>query len=95
MQTAQKKAQTSSIQTTILFLALLRELSTNTEKILEVSALEAYLRQLIQESVTVPSQVILSIYLYQEKENRLKQHNGLASPTQGSAASSYMRGKRC
>lgn len=64
----------------------------NKEEILEVSALGAYLKQMIQESVTVPSQVILSIYLYQEKENRLKEHSGLASPTQGTTMSSYMQG---
>lgn len=58
-----------------------------------MSALGAYLRQMIQESVIVPSQVILSIYLYQQKENRLKQHNGLASPTQGTTTSSSMQGK--
>lgn len=55
---------------------------------LEVSALGAYLRHIIQESATVPSQVIFSIYLYQEKENRLKQCNGLDSPTQGTTISS-------
>lgn len=76
MQTAKKtpKTKTSNPAASkpILFLALLRELSTNTKKILEVSALGAYLRQMIQESVIMPSQVILSIYLYQDKENRLK-----------------------
>lgn len=58
-----------------------------------MSALGAYLRQIIQESVIVPSQVILSIYLYQEKQNRLKQHNGLANPTQGTTTSSYTQSK--
>lgn len=89
-----KKAQTSSIQASVLFLALLRELSTNIEKTLEVSALGAYLRQMIQESVIVPSQAAVSIYLYQEKENRFKQRNGLASPTQGTTTSSYTQGER-
>lgn len=64
----------------------------NTEEILEVSALGAYLRQMIQESVIVPSQVIFSIYLYQEKENRLKEHSGLAGPMQGTTMSSYTQG---
>lgn len=58
-----------------------------------MSAPGAYLRKMIQESVIVLSQVILSIYLYQEKQNRLKQHDGLVSPTQGTTMSSYMQGK--
>lgn len=55
---------------------------------LEVSAFGAYLRHMIQENAIVPSQVIFSIYLYQEKENRLKQCNGLASQTQTTTISS-------
>lgn len=92
-QTKKQKKQQTIIQTSLLFLACLRGLSTNREEILEVSALGAYLRQMIQKSVIVPSQVILHMYLYQEKENRLKQRSGLASPTQGTTMSSYMQGK--
>jgi len=96
VKTAKKKTpnQTSSIQTSIPFSALLRELSTNSEKILQVSALGADSKQMIQESVIMPSQVILTFYLYQEKENRLKQRNGLPSPTQGTTTSSNRQSKR-
>lgn len=87
-----KKKKKSIIQNSILFLACLRGLSLNKEVVLEASALGAYLRQMIQESVIVPSQVILSIYLYQEKENGLKEHSGLTSPTQGTTMSSYTQG---